>query len=251
MKNRKATIICCLSISILSGDLLCATGNSIAGNAQPTTSVLKTEKQDMEALLARLAAKDPSGRDLTKQRDRQQAAEAIRAERTELIGRLIQLAGEKVQPLPSSDPRFVEYPWHDSKHLSILLLGDLRAAEGVPVLLANLEYQNPRSLFGDFMDKDGWYPAVEALCKIGMPAVDPTVAKLGEVGPKSKAGELCSWILNKILGPRLARVRLEITIEETRDAAAKANLKAALPYFKTEQEKAAEERARESKQGQK
>ena len=181
-------------------------------------------------------------------KEREKAAEAIRNDHTELIKRLIQLAAAKVEPLPSSDPRFVEYPWHDSKHLAILLLGDLRAAETVPALLDNLKYKNPRSLVGGLLlDKGGWYPAAEALSKIGMPAVGPMIDKLGDSAPNSKDSELCCWVLKKILGVKLARLRLQIDIEETRDEAVKNNLTAVLPYFKTEQEKAAEERARRVK----
>ncbi len=181
-------------------------------------------------------------------KDREKAAEAIRNEHTELIKLLIQLAKEKVDPLPSNDPCFAEYPWHDSKHLSILLLGDLRAVEAVPVLLENLEYKNPKSLYVDEpLDKGGWHPAAESLSKIGMPAVEPTIKKLSSYEPNSKGSELCCWILKKIMGVRLARLRLQIAIEETQDKAAKKNLISALPYFKTDQEKAAEERAQREK----
>ena len=179
--------------------------------------------------------------------EREKAAEAIRNERTEIIKQLIEFAAENVEPLPSSDSRFIEYPWHDSKHFAILLLGDMSAVEAVPVLLENIEYRNPRKLWGSLLDKDGWHPAVEALSKIGMPAVEPTIKKLSSYEPKSDGSELCCWILKKILGVRLARLRLQIAIEETRDKAVKKNLVAALPYFKTSQEKAVEERARREK----
>jgi hypothetical protein len=89
---------------------------------------------------------------------------------------------------------------------------------------------------------------VEALSKIGIPAVGPTIGKVGSYPSKSQGSELCCWILKKILGVRLGRLRLQIAIEETRDQAVKENLIAALPYFKTEQEKAAEERAEREKE---
>ncbi len=190
---------------------------------------------------------DVSGLRAEKLKDRQKAAEQIRKDRAKLIKQLIELAAEKVEPLPSSDPRFVEYPWHDSKHLAILLLGELRTVEALPVLLENLEYKNPRRLEGSYLDTGGWYPAAEALSKIGMPAVEPTIKKLGGYAQKNKGSELCCWVLKKILGVKLARARLQIAIEETRDPTVKKNLTAALPYFKTEQEKAAEERARRKK----
>lgn len=175
---------------------------------------------------------------------REKGFQAIRKERTELIRQLVELAAEKVEPLPSGDPRFMEYPWRDSKHLAILLLGELRATEGVAVLLDNIEYKNPKSIIvSEYLDKGGWYPAAEALSKIGVPAVEPAIIKLGSYEPKSVGCENCRWILKEILGVRLARLRLQIAIEETRDEAAKKNLTAALPYFKTNKEKADEERA--------
>jgi hypothetical protein len=175
------------------------------------------------------------------------AAQAIRQKWSDTISQLIQSASRGVKPLSLSDPENIRYPRHDSKHLSILLLGDIRAVEAVPVLLDNLEYHNPRELAGSYQDVNGLYPAAEALSKIGMPAVGPTIKKLGDYAPNSKGSEICCWILKKILGVRLARLRLQIAIEETRDEAVKKNLSAALPYFKTDQEKAAEERTRHKK----
>jgi hypothetical protein len=176
-------------------------------------------------------------------KDRENAANTIRAVHAQLIQHLIQFAKEPGQGIPVPGTQEVDHPWHEPKHLAILLLGDLRASEAVPVLLENLEYRNPREIFeGGMWDKGGWYPAAEALSKIGMPAVDPTVNKLSELGPKNKTGESCCWMLKEILGVKLARARIQIAIEETGDETAKGNLKAALPYFLTPQEKAAQER---------
>lgn len=190
---------------------------------------------------------DLAGLEAEKLGDRERAAESIRQERAGLVKRLIELAGAKVEPLPSSSPRFVSYPWHDSKHLSILLLGDLRATEAIPVLLDNLEYKNPKSIDGGYLDIGGAYPAAEALSKIGMPAVEAIVERLGDYDPKSNRSKICRWIIEAILGTRLARTRLEIAIEETREANVKENLRAALPHFKTLREKLNEEKARREK----
>jgi len=206
------------------------------------------QQTDVTTSKSNTSAKQTNVVDLTTENlnDREKAAEAIRKERVQLIKQLIGLAAEKVERLHPDDPKS-SYPWRDSKHLAVLLLGDLRAVEAVPVLLENLEYKNPRSIVTEYLDKGGWYPAAEALSKIGMPAVGPTIDKLGVSAQKSKSSELCCWVLKKILGVRLARLRLQITIEETRDEAEKNNLTSVLPYFRTEQEKAAEERARRLK----
>ena len=162
---------------------------------------------------------------------REKAAEDIRQERAELIKELIKLAGQKVEPLPSSDPRFVEYPWHDSKHLAMLVLGDIRASEAIPVLLENLDYKNPRSIMTEYLGKESWYPAVEALSKIGMPAIGPVIGKLGEYEKDGLGRELCCWIIKDVLGERLGRVRLEMAIEEEKKAAVRKNLRAAMSKY--------------------
>jgi len=205
------------------------------GASQPVKSHVKPD-------ISGLMAKDI--------KDREKAAEAIRKEHAELVKQLIELAAKKVEPLPSDDPRFVEYPWHDSKHLSILFLGDLRAVESIPVLLENLEYENPRTtIIDEPLDPGGLCPAAEALSKIGMPAVGPVIDKLGKYGEQEKGHIICCWIIKKILVPRLGKVRIEMAIEETKDETVKKNLTAALPYFKTQQEKATEERSRREKAG--
>jgi len=183
-------------------------------------------------------------------KEREKAAEAIRKESVERINHLLEFASEKVQRLYPDDPAS-PYPWHDSKHLATLLLGDLRAIQAVPILLENLEYKNPRSFIqGLLLDQGGWYPAAEALSKIGMPAVGPTIEKLGGYTADSLGHQLCCWVIKEVLGARLGRLRVEIAIEEARDETVRNNLAAVLPYFKTEQEKAAEERAEREKAGQ-
>ena len=208
------------------------------------------DASEPEASDSHVGKVDVTGLKSEDMKERERAAELIRNDRSNLINKLIELAAEDVETVPSSDPRFVEYPWHDSKHLSILLLGDLRASEAVSTLIDNIEYRNPRTLWNDaVLSIGGRYPAVEALWKIGVTAIGPTIDKLSDYETKSRGREHCCWILKQILGVKLARLRLEIAIEETQDPIVKKNLTAALPYFKTQQEKAAEERARRNKTG--
>ena len=173
-----------------------------------------------------------------KRQEREQASDAILKEHRALIKHLIEL---------SDKPDRAEFhysDWHDSKHLAMLLLAELRAAEAVDVLLEHLEYKNFHDIMTSHVSLWERHPAAEALSKIGMPAIGPTIDKLGRCPPNSRGSQLCSWIIKKVLGAKLARVRLELAIEEAREDAVKQNLKAALPYFKTHEEKAAEERAR-------
>ena len=167
---------------------------------------------------------------------REAAAQRIRAQRAETIRALVDLTREDVKPhvWKLGNAEFFEYPWHDAKHLAILLLGDLRAQEAVPVLLDNLTYRNPRSLIGGgregpgHIEGPGWRPAVESLIKIGMPAVGPVLERLGGYNENCLGRRLCLVVIKEILDPRLAKARLQNAIEEAKDKTGRANLKAAL-----------------------
>jgi len=144
--------------------------------------------------------------------------------RRECVQELIALAAKEtqgVQGVMVEERGYapVHYPWHDAKHLAMILLGDLRAAEAVPILLENLEYRVPRFTgytSGRFAAVRGsaMHPATEALVKIGMPAVEPLVEKLAGLSEDGVARRLGVLVLDEILGRRLARARLQMVIEE-------------------------------------
>jgi hypothetical protein len=230
-------------LTFLSIAFLFAVTSPIGRSIAETAAGAGEKSSDVLALAAELGSDN--------EKARESAAEGIVKVRGELVDRLMELAKQPGKVLVSPNGERRAYLWHEPKHLAILLLGDLRASEAAPLLLENIEYRNPREFFGSMMTNTEWYPAVEALSKIGMPSVDPTVIKLSHVDPKSKAAELCCWTLTEILGPRLARMRVQIAIEETPDASAREKLKAALPYefFKTREEKATEERAKQGGPG--
>jgi HEAT repeat protein len=182
------------------------------------------------------------------ERDREKANKVIREQHEQLIDELIEIVSEKLEPNPSRTIQDNDYIRHHTKYMAIIVLGDLRSIKAVPMLLENLEYKNPNILVvTSYLEEGQLYIAAEALSKIGMPAVGPTLDKLCKYEKDERGRRICCWILKKILGDRLAQLRLQIAIEETRDEAVKKNLIAALPYFKTEQEKAAEERAKNQK----
>jgi hypothetical protein len=154
------------------------------------------------------------------------AAAAVVEGRQTDVGILVDLAGReaKGKHWKEGGTEFVEYPPHDTKHLAMLLLGDLRASEGVPVLLRDIEYLVPKYMADGYelgvVEGPGWRPAVESLIKIGMPSVDPVVKKLSGYGDDCLGRRLCIVVLREILGPRLAKARLGIAIEEAENAAA-------------------------------
>ncbi len=168
-------------------------------------------------------------------------AKAIRLEHEKLIEELVNLAGQNVPSSASRSTEDANYIRHRAKELAIKLLGELRASQGVGVLLENLKYQNPNILvFQSYVEVGQLHPAAEALSKIGMPAVGPTIAKLAGYESNSTDSRICKWTLKEILGVRLARLRLQIAIDESRDPTVKERLDEALPYFKTLEERADE-----------
>ncbi|HUX01607.1 MAG: hypothetical protein WBD63_12315 [Phycisphaerae bacterium] len=170
--------------------------------------------------------------------EREAVAQAIRQERANLVNDLIQLAATKSEaPTLDKDGFPQEGVWHDAKHLAILLLGDLRALEAVPVLMENIWYKNVESReLPSMIYRYGGeaYPAAKSLSKIGMPAVQPLLARLSVLRETEPERRICTWTLKEILGERLAKVRLEMAVEEVKDDAARANLKAALEQLEPE-----------------
>lgn len=173
--------------------------------------------------------------------EREKAYREIVKNRKELISKLIEFASQKVERIDPNDPTS-EYPLYDSKHLSILLLGEMRADEAVPVLLENLEYENPdQENSFQMIQREAFYPAVNSLIKIGMSAVEPVIKKMVKYDKDCISRQNCVFILRYILGIPLARERLKIYIEETNDPIAKKNIESVLPLFKTDWEKYQEE----------
>jgi hypothetical protein len=178
-------------------------------------------------------------------RQRDKAAESIRKGREKTIAILVaQVERVKADPaqrlgfLPSgrnTENNDVD-PQLDAKYLAIMLLGELRATEAIPTLLDNLDFKNPRitsktsrgSLYlGDV------YPAAEALRKIGAPAVDPLIDRLGAYTDHSGGRRRCCFVLKHVLGNDMARARLQLAIERAPKDDVKRNLSAALVYFDT------------------
>jgi hypothetical protein len=166
-----------------------------------------------------------------------------------LIDELIRYASADVKPNPKPHPDFPDsYPRHDSKHLAILLLGELRAISAIPICINNIGYKNKKYLVfdGELLPLDVEYPAVEALIKIGLPAVDPVIEKLGTYDKECQGRMNCVWIIKNVLGIYLGRCKLQRYIEKTTDETIKKNLQAIMPQFSKLQEKLAEKRYKES-----
>jgi hypothetical protein len=94
---------------------------------------------------------------------------------------------------------------------AILLLGDLRAEEGVKPLLDRIDWEYTRSL-----NLDERFPALRALTVIGTPVVKPALERLTEVKGEFRRRLLCE-LLRRILGRSLAREALKIALAAEKD----------------------------------
>jgi len=155
--------------------------------------------------------------------EREKAREEILESRRLLIDKLIELAGE-------DRPGLDEAPnvWRDSKHLSILLLGELRATEAIEVLFENLTYGNPLNVT-KWYPPPPWenYPALGALIKIGMPAL-PGALELLKTSEDERERENCYWLIRQVLGIETGRFVVASAVREERDPERKSRLEAAL-----------------------
>jgi hypothetical protein len=230
MNNKRIIIlIVCLSLASI----------CISSNIVLETNVIKTDlnQQFTEAIL--------KGKN---KQEREAVANTIRTQQEKLIDDLIMLAMVKLEEKTSKTIQDSNYVKHYTKYMSIILLGELRATKAITVLLDNIEYINPDLTYvGSLPGIGQLYKAAESLSKIGIPAVEPTIEKLGIYEPNSTGSNICCWILKEILGEKLARYKLQLTIEETKDENVKKKLTTLLPNFKTEQEKAVEEYAQRKK----
>lgn len=218
---------------------------SSAHAAPVPRSVSGSRSQKAEARAGEVQGLETEDREV-----REETFKRLLKEREERVQKLIALAAKEtqgVQGVMVEERGYapVHYPWHDAKHLAMILLGDLRAAEAVPILLENLEYRVPRFTgytSGRFAAVRGsaMHPATEALVKIGMPAVEPLVEKLAGLSEDGVARRLGVLVLDEILGRRLARARLQKAIEWAEKAAAEeagdALARAAIPPDKAKLE---------------
>ena len=109
------------------------------------------------------------------------------AEREEIVSDI----GKIVDMDSNAEPQ-----WHESKHLAILLLGDLHATEGIDVLFENLKYRNPDRLAGSYLHPLGYYPAAGSLARIGPPVLEKARALLMQTDD-DLTKKLCEWIISE------------------------------------------------------
>ena len=154
----------------------------------------------------------------------------IRRERRTIIKGLMQIAGSQDA---GEDEQAEERRYHSSKHLAIVLLGELRTEEAVRVLWKNLTYR-VKVLFGGIGETHGIgsrYPAAGSLAKIGKPASEYVASRL-VVTEDALRQEIAAWILKEVEGRDLAGQIIETWLKAR--PGEQANLKAVLEYLDEE-----------------
>lgn len=102
---------------------------------------------------------------------------------------------------------------------AVLLLGELRAAEAVPLLLEHVDFVPEGRFFRGLAPRD--FPCVLALTKIGNPALDGLVELMAA---DEDSHWLCVWAVVKIDGAVAAQARVQAALAAEPDPERKQRL---------------------------
>jgi hypothetical protein len=119
---------------------------------------------------------------------------------------------------------------NEAKLAAIYLLGRFRMEQGVPALVANIDFhdESVRGVHINAIPLLGEWPAVDALIRIGGRA-DSEMIRLLATNDDVKVRQLSMLVLRDTLGPILAKQQLLDAIDHTaRDASERARLKQAM-----------------------
>ena len=217
-KTQIIKLTVCISISIL----CLSFGNTKQSNTN-------TSQDDIRQYINGLQSKDSN--------EREKANKSVREYYAQLNDELIKLVSVKLEPEPSKEVQKKDFSKYYAKELAIVLLGDMRSAKAVPVLMENLEYSNPFSGYlggaSSSLPIGSGNSAAGSLVKIGLPAVELIMEKFSHFGMNDRGSEICCGILKAILGINLAKARIQIDIDGTKDETIKKNLKDVLSFIET------------------
>ncbi len=118
----------------------------------------------------------------------------------------------------------------DMKCAVAYLLGRYRMERSVPELskYITLEYEHHSNWKREPLW--GQRPVVEALIKIGRPAISDMIRNI-ETSEYEKVRQFSARVIRYVEGPEIAKVIVEMAIEKQPDERKKENLRAALSYF--------------------
>ncbi len=155
---------------------------------------------------------------------RKEAFDRLVAERKARISALLRVLKEA-----ASDRRERLLPHRGSKlHLTMKLLGELRAVEAIPSLIGLIEYEPLRK---EDLPLALQFPAVQALIKIGRPSVDAVIEGLRTGAMSPQRSMLCTLVVVSVEGKAAGRVLLEGAVRDEKDAEGKAGLRVALQHL--------------------
>jgi hypothetical protein len=155
--------------------------------------------------------------------DRLQGALQLDMQRRQLIGQLMEILNSTNAP--------------EVKAETVIVLGEYRATEAVPVLVAHLEWDDviPRAhRNGHMLVEDEEFvtgPVIGALCKIGSPAIPALMDRIAGTNEKNITMK-CVAICTLIEGQDITQFRLQQSLKKETDKKKKAGIQAGLDALK-------------------
>jgi hypothetical protein len=122
--------------------------------------------------------------------------------------------------------------WPNSpKEIAIELLGELRVVKAAPALVEDINY-HPMGESGAPKLPIDYFPCVQALIKIGLPATKAIFEKC-ENKIEDKNLILYAWVISYVDGDEVGKYRIELELKKTKDPTKKRNLEQLLKVYKT------------------
>jgi len=117
------------------------------------------------------------------------------------------------------------------KFAAAFLLGFYRMEKSVYHLSRHITLENERVISSSRLPLWDRYPVVEALIRIGKPAV-PEMLRTIETSEEEKVRDFSARVIRYVEGSEIGRIVIEKAMEKQTDPAKKARLKTALNYLK-------------------
>lgn len=117
------------------------------------------------------------------------------------------------------------------KFAAAFLLGFYRMEKSVYHLSRHITLENERVIASSKLPLWDRYPVVEALIRIGKPAV-PEMLRTIETSEEEKVRDFSARVIRYVEGSEIGRIVIEKAMEKQTDPAKKARLKTALKYLK-------------------
>jgi HEAT repeat protein len=119
---------------------------------------------------------------------------------------------------------------------AVIVLGEYRAVEAVPILVDHLEWDEATvgevtRILPQEEVEELWGPVTMALQKIGVAAVPPLLERISATD-NPKLTWKCTWICSRVEGPAVTRFRLQGLLEKETDVKRKGRIEAALEALK-------------------